>query len=53
MDEAPLYIDLLLGAIYVLLAAIVLLTGWSLVRSIRLRGKDGIAVILSQTSLIE
>jgi len=52
MDEAPLYIDLLLGAIYVLLAAIVLLTGWSLVRSIRLRGKDGIRSMRTAAAMV-
>lgn len=35
--ESPVFVELLLDSIYILLALVVVLTGWSAVRSIRLR----------------
>lgn len=35
--ESPVFVELLLDSIYILLAMAVMLTGWSAVRSVRLR----------------
>ena len=39
MTEAPLYVDLVIGAVYLLVAASVAVIGWSVVRQLRRRGR--------------
>ena len=39
--ESPLFVDIVLYVLYVLLALAVVLTTWSVVRGLRMRGKEG------------